>query len=202
MTGFQSTRRGVGEPIVRGKTNIFTKTWNKTYALKFSSKMLTDEIMDQIEMKTGVPKKQQRVTYQSKQLTTQQALKHYNIQENDTIDLSLEFQGGTGTTDPTEQPAMATEESATHNDAQTNERKTSKRRASEAGVDIPEPADVDTIVEHLKNDMERMAKQNHEAVMTLAKQNHDKIAATLSATLSTMRQENNARFAKVETKIE
>ena len=91
---------------------------------------------------------------------------------------------------------MDTEASATHNHTQTIERKRIKRRASEAGVDIPESAAVDTILEQLRNDMERLAKQNHEAVMTLAKQNHDKIAATLSATLSTMRQENNERFAR------
>ena len=66
-------------------------TWNKTYALKFRSKMLTDENMDQIEMKTGVPKKQQRITHQSRRLTPQPALKDYNIQEHDTIDLSLEL---------------------------------------------------------------------------------------------------------------
>ena len=38
--------------------------------------------------------------------------------------------------------------------------------------------------------------------MTLAKQNHDRIAATLGATLSTMKQENNTRFAREEAKIE
>ena len=74
-----------------------------TDGLKFSSKMLTDEIMDQIEMETGAPKKQQRITYQSKQLTTQQA-HYYNIQDNDSVDLSLELQGGNGTADPTGQP--------------------------------------------------------------------------------------------------
>ena len=84
--------------------------------------MLTDEIMNQIEMKTGVPRKQQRITYQSKHLTTQQALNYHNIQENDTIDLSLELQGGTGTTDPTEQPGTDTEESATQpKDRQSND---------------------------------------------------------------------------------
>ena len=32
--------------------------------------------------------------------------------------------------------------------------------------------------------------------MTLAKQNNDKISTSLSATLYTMKQENNARFAR------
>ena len=85
---------------------------------------------------------------------------------------------------------MDTEDIATLINAQTTERMPMKRRAPEAGVDVPETADVDTIVEQLKNDMERLAKQNH-----------DKIAATLGATLSTMRQENNTRFARVEAKV-
>ena len=143
--------------------------------------MLTDEIMDQIEMAKGVPKKQERITHQSKQLTTRQTLKNDNIQESDTIDLSLELHGGIATTDPTEQPTMDTEKFATrtHTDAPTTERKPPKRGASDAGVDVPESADVDTIVEHLRNDMERLAKQNHEEVMTLAnqnaKQNHEAV---------------------------
>ena len=66
------------------------KTWNetcaKTYALKFSSKMLTDEIMHHIEKKTGVGKKQQRTADQSKQLTTQETFNLFNIQESDPID--------------------------------------------------------------------------------------------------------------------
>ena len=85
-----------------------------------------------------------------------------------------------------------------HNDAQAIERKPIK---SEAGVDVPESADVDTVVKQLKSDMERLTTQNHEAVMILAKQNHDKTAATLGA-MSTMRQENTARFARVEATIE
>ena len=76
---------------------------------------------------------------------------------------------------------MDTEESATHNDTQTIERQTIKRRASEAGVDVPESSDADAIVEQLKSDMERLAKQNHEAVVILAKQSHATIAATLGA---------------------
>ena len=36
-------------------------------------------------------------------------------------------------------------------------------------------------------------KQSHETVMTLAKQKNDRITASLGATLSTMKQENNAR---------
>ena len=38
--------------------------------------------------------------------------------------------------------------------------------------------------------------------MTLAKQNDDKITASLGATLSTMRQENKARLARVEERID
>ena len=87
-------------------------------------------------------------------------------------------------------------------DAQTIERKPIRRRAPEARVDVPESADVDTIVEQLKSDMERLAKQTHEEVMISAKQNHHQIAATLGATQSTMRQESKARFARVEAKIE
>ena len=49
---------------------------------------------------------------------------------------------------------------------------------------------------------EKNAKQNHEAVMTLADQNNDKITATLHATLSTMRQENHARFARADRNID
>ena len=72
----------------------------------------------------------------------------YNIQEHDTIALSLELHGGTGTTDPTEQPTADTEENATHNDAATTERKPPKRRTSEAGVDVPKSAIVDNIAQH------------------------------------------------------
>ena len=187
---------------MRGKTFIFIKTCNKTFALKFWCEKLTDEIMDQIETKTGAAKKQQRITHNNKQLTTRQTFNHCNIQENNTIDPSLDLEGGTETADPTEQPATDMEESAAHNDAETIERKPSKRRASEAGVDVPKSADVDTAVKQLKSDLERLAKQNHEAVMLLAKQHHDNIAATLGATLSTMRQESNARFARVDAKIE
>ena len=61
--------------------------------------MHTDEIKDQIEMKKLVLKKQQRITHQSKQLTTRQTLKYNNIEENDTIDQSLELHGGTETTE-------------------------------------------------------------------------------------------------------
>ena len=117
---------------------------------------------------------------------------------------------------------MDMEEIATHNDAPNTVRLPPQRRASEAGVDVGESADVDTIIEQLKkrhgknskaksrrgHDFDKNEckaksrsghdlgiqneKQNHEAVMTLAKQNHDKITATLGATLFTMRQENNA----------
>ena len=159
------------------------RTWNRTYALKFRSEMLTDEIMDQIETKTEVPKKQQRTTHQSKQLTTRRALNQYNLQDNDTIDLSLHLDGGTGTTtrDPTEQAAMDTED---------REERKPNRRALDAWVDIPESA-VDSVVEKIKNDMERSAKQNHVS-----------IAATLRATLSTINTENNTRLTKVEAKID
>ena len=97
---------------------------------------------------------------------------------------------------------MDTEESATHNDAQTNERKTIKQRAPEEGVEMPESAHVDTIVEQLKNDTERLVKQIHEAVMTLEKQNHDKIAATLSATFVNDATSRQCTFREIETKIE
>ena len=48
---------------------------------------------------------------------------------------------------------------------------------------MPESADVDTTIEQLKNDMERLANQKTRAI------------------LSTLRQESNARFARVEAKI-
>ena len=38
--------------------------------------------------------KKQRITHQSKQLTTRQTLKHYNIPEHITIDVSHELHGG------------------------------------------------------------------------------------------------------------
>ena len=69
-------------------------------------------------------------------------------------------------------------------------RKPVKRTALEAGVGIPESAVVDSMVEQLKHDVERLAKQNH-----------DSFAATLRATLSTINK-NNARFTKVEAKSE
>ena len=97
---------------------------------------------------------------------------------------------------------MDTEESATQNDAQTIEGRPIKRRASEARVGVPESADVDTIVEQLKSDRERLPKWSHDAVMIVAKQNHCKIATRLGVTLSTMRQESNVRFTSVERKIE
>ena len=147
-------------------------------------------------------------------------LTYYNIEENDTLNLPLQLHGGintTETTDPTEQPAMDTEAIATHNDAPDTERKPPKRRASEAGVGVPESADVDTVIKQHQKDVERTTrqnheevmslttknvKQNHEAVMTSAKQNNDKIITSLSTTLSSMKQENNARFARVEGRID
>ena len=114
--------------------------------------MLTDEIMDQIEKNTGVSE-EAAVRYTSTQTAYDtKTLKQHNIQENDTMDLSSELKGGTGTTttDPTEQTAMDTEEG--------EERQPTKRRASEAGVDIPKSA-VDSTVEQLEHDMEKLARQ-------------------------------------------
>ena len=96
----------VREPCSQGKNYIFANTWNKTHTLKFSSKMHTGGIMGLIQMKTGDPKKQQCVIHQSKQPTTRQTLKYYNIQEIDTVVLSLELHCGTGMTEPTEQPTL------------------------------------------------------------------------------------------------
>ena len=108
------------------------KTWNKTCALNISSKMLTDEIMDPIEMKTGDPKKQQRITHHSRRLATRRALRYHNIQEHDTIDQSLELQGGKGETQ------------------QSSPQWTQKK--------LPH---THTIVEQLKYDMGRLVKQSH-----------------------------------------
>ena len=55
---------------------------------------------------------------------------------------------------------------------------------------------------HGRATQKRHGKKNREAVVILAKQDNDKITATLCATLSTMRQENNARFARVEAKLD
>ena len=120
---------------------------------------------------------------------------------------------------PTEQPAMDTEEIATRNVAPNTERKPPKRRASEAGVvRSPNQQTWTPKSSTSKNDMERLNKaksrrghkldkaackaKNREAVMNLAKQNDDKFTATLGATLSTMRQENKARLARVEERID
>ena len=130
--------------------------------------------MDKIEKKTGVPKTQ-RITHQSTQLTTRHTLKHYNIQEDDTSDLSLALHGRIETTESTEQPAMDTEEIATHNDAQNTDRKPPTRRTSEARVDIPESADVDTAIEQLKEDMEKTTRQSHEGAVSLTKRMQSKI---------------------------
>ena len=86
---FKAPAEGVGEPCSHGKNYIFANTWNKTYALKFSSKMLTDEIMDKIEMKMGVP-------HQSKQLTT----RHSNTTASKKTTLSTCHSSSTRTTAP------------------------------------------------------------------------------------------------------
>ena len=119
--------------------------------------MLTDEIMKQIEMKTGVPKKQQRITHQSKQLTTSQTLKDYNIHENDTIDLSLELHDGQGRQAPQSSQQWTQKKLQRTPTLRPPERKPPKR-APEAGVDVPKAADVDATVQQIKNDMERLAK--------------------------------------------
>ena len=94
MTGFYRHQRG--RAIYTCQNLHLHKDMQQDHAFKFSSKMLADEIMDQIEMKNGVPKKQQRPRWNR---------------------------------------------NATNNS---------------------------------KNDMERLAMQNHETVMTLANQNHDR----------------------------
>ena len=93
--------------------------WNKTYAVKFNSKMLTDEIIDQIKIKGGF--RRSSSASRTKQLTTRQKLNYYNIQEIETIDLSLELYGGTEATESTVQRT-------THNDAPNTERKPLERR--------------------------------------------------------------------------
>ena len=138
--------------------------------------MLTDEIMDQIETNTGVSEEAAaRYTSTQTAYDNEKTLNQHNIQENDTMDLSSELKGGTGTTttDPTEQTAMDTEEG--------EERQPTKRRASEAGVDIPESA-VDSTVEQLKHDVEKLARQNHESIAAILR--------------------GDARFTKAGTKIE
>ena len=105
---FEAPRKGAESHTWFTKNCIFGKTWNKTYVLKKNSKIRTDEITDQIEMKAGAPKTHQRITHQSQQLTTRETLQHYNIQQNDTIDSSLELHSGTEATGTTEQPAMDT----------------------------------------------------------------------------------------------
>ena len=111
-----------------------------------------------------------RVCAVLQQLTTQITLNQYSIQENDTIDLSLELKGGTGTTttNRTEQPAMDSEESVALNDTQTIERKPIKRRASEAGVDIPESADG-----HLVNEATKKQCTLHES-RSKDRRNHER----------------------------
>ena len=109
----------VSEPYVAHTHYILAR--NKTYALKYTIKVLTDDTE-----KKSSKIKQQRITHQSKQLTTMQTLKYYNIQENDTSHLSLELYGETETTESTEQPAMDTAEATTHNDAPNTERKAAK----------------------------------------------------------------------------
>ena len=95
---------------------------------------------------------------------------------------------------------MGTEESATHTDAHTNERESNdehqKQGSTHPNQQMWTPQSSNT-QRHGK-----IGKAKRRGGLTVAKQNHDKIAPTLSATLSTMRQESNARFATKETRTQ
>ena len=130
------------------KNYIFAKTWNRTYALNFYSKMLTDEIMDQIEMKTGVSSSASRTKANNSRHDEDS---NTTTSKKTTLLTSLELHGGTETA---EQPAVDTKETT---------RAANKRRASEARVDVRESADVDTVVEQFKNDIMTLTKKECQA---------------------------------------
>ena len=100
-------------------------------------------------------KEQQRITHQSKRLTTRRA----------------QLNGGTGTTtttDPTEQAAMNTEE---------REEIKSTAKSIRARVGIPESA-VDNVVEQIRNDTERLTKKSQEYMGHVTNHSHDSNANT------------------------
>ena len=159
--------------------------------------------MDEVEMNTGFPKKQQRITYQSTQRTTRQALKYYNTQENNTIDIITRAERWNRGDRPNRAPHIGHR----RNCHTTTLRPPSERQSHDVPQKqestspnqqtwTPQSSNSNTI---WKDWQSKIAKRSS---MTLAKQNHDRIAATLSATLSTMKQENNTRFAREEAKIE
>ena len=139
---------GVREPCLHGKSYIFASTWNKTYALKFGSKILADEINSRHDKHSNAttskktaqsthhpssPVEQGRQTQQSSQQWTEKKL-------------------------PRATTLRPPKESHQNYEHQKHE------------LTDPESAVMFTIVEQLKNDMERLAKQNHEEIINLTKQ--------------------------------
>ena len=112
--------------MLRGKSYIFIKTWNRTYAMELGFKILTDGIMNLIEKKMGIPKEQQRL-----QVNNSRQEKHSNnITSKRTISLTCHFNSteATGTkTDPTAEAF-----------AETEERQEKPKRKAEASFDLPE----------------------------------------------------------------
>ena len=113
----------------------------------------------------------------SRQKATQK-MQHPNI---DTTELTLLLNGGTKT--------------------ETSEKETEgrqpKRRAAETNVDLTHTK-VNSMTQHLKNDMERLAVKSHDDMEKLARHSHETITETLQTALTQMASDSNMCFYNVE----
>ena len=149
----------------------------------------------------GSEEEKQRITHQSKQFTTEQALKYFNITENETIDRSPKLQTVTDTTDKN-RVANNGHRRNYHTPRRSDYRKRDNQSTSNRSswrIRISKRGHHDRAT---PKKQEGLTKQNHEANTTETEKNHNKITTTVDFILSAMKKENNTRFPGVGTNIE